>query len=122
MAGLGAALAIVLGIGIPAFPKVVYTGKSLFLFAPVRPADIRDPLTRARRRRALCCLGLRWCLPFTLETITAQSLMKILCRAVLDDVRVSSRIMEKLAVLAAMAIVLPRRRASCPEKLTALAS
>lgn len=82
-AAFGAALAIVLGIGIPGVPESGFIPANAFLFA-LLSALLLDSLTRWTRvrRRALCCLGLRWCLPsMRWCPLCSLSPMKILCRA-----------------------------------------
>ena len=66
-AAFSAALAIVLGIGIPGIPDQWFISANAFIFA-LFAALMLDGITRAGRGSpppAWCCSASRWCLPST---------------------------------------------------------
>jgi iron complex transport system permease protein len=65
-ASFGAALAIVLGLGIPGIADKWFIPANAFVFA-LLACFILDGISRWTRWRppAWCCLASRWCLPLT---------------------------------------------------------
>ncbi len=64
-AAFGAALAIILGIGIPGVPDQWLISVNAFVFA-LFAALMLDGVTRWTRVSTSCCSALRWCSPLTL--------------------------------------------------------